>query len=82
MQRTLFGDERVFQPRYVAYAASQSRSAAEQLEHDRDEWGGAAMCPFILWIKEMRGLFWKARPECVAAGKILDQQAFSEFIGE
>ena len=37
-------------PRYVAYAASQGRTPDDQLAHDRAEKPGAHMVPFILWI--------------------------------
>lgn len=40
----------MYQPRYLAYCASQGRSPEAQLAHDRQEFPGGVMCGYILWI--------------------------------
>jgi hypothetical protein len=40
----------VYTPRYLAYCATEQRTPAAMLEHDRQHWPGGHMCGFTLWI--------------------------------
>ena len=53
----------IWNPRYVAFARSQGRTAEAQREHDREEWPGAAAVPFMLWIREQWRAFFAERGE-------------------
>lgn len=50
-------------PYFVAYAATNGRTCAAQVEHDREEYPGGSMVGFILWMnqrwaewRELRGV--------------------------
>lgn len=51
--------ERVFQPRFAAYARVHGRTPEAQIEHDKAAWPGGVMCGFVLWNNE-RWREWRA----------------------
>ena len=68
-------------PRYVAYAKAHGHSVGAQLKHDRKKYPGGCMCCFLIWMNRRRREFAVAQPECMGfGGKILDQDAWTEFL--
>lgn len=51
--------ERVFQPRFAAYARVHGRTPEAQIEHDKEAWPGGVMTGFVLWNNE-RWREWRA----------------------
>lgn len=72
--------ERAWNPRYVAFAASQDRTPEAQLEHDRQKFQGGCMVPFILWISEKKRTFRARHPELCIGDAIKDQDAWTRFL--
>lgn len=71
----------MWNPRYVAYAASQGRTPEAMQAHDEQAWPGGRMAGFILWISERREAFRRASPKSFMGGAVADQEAFDRFLG-
>lgn len=49
-----------FQHRYVVYSLEHGKTPESMLAADRQQWPGACMCGFMLWISERWGEFSKS----------------------
>lgn len=65
-----------YQPNYVAYAKAHGRTPTAQMAHDEKRWHGGVMCGFILWMAQMRRLFFVKCPRA-----FMDQFTISDLAG-
>lgn len=65
---------------FTAYAKSQGRTPAEQLEHDKRAFPGGCMCGFICWCSKVLTAFKKAHPEAFIGHCIADHDAKQRFM--
>ena len=69
-------------PRYVLWAKKHGRTPEEQLEADKQEYPGACMCGYILWINEQGSAFAKKVGEPRAIAIVAHQDEFTEYLAE
>lgn len=76
-------DTAEWNPRYVLYARSKGREAAEQLVRDREDWPGGCMVGFQIFIANAKQLFLAKHPGHMIDGHIAGdkaEKAFDEFL--
>lgn len=70
----------LWNPRYVAFAASNGLTPEAQLDADRAAYPGGCMVPFMAWISERKAAFRKAVPMAMMGDAIVDHDAFTLFL--
>ena len=67
-------------PRYVAYAATNSNTPDAQIESDQVEFPGGCMCGFICWISLQTRRYRLRHPERFIGLVVADQAHWTEFL--
>lgn len=68
-------------PYYVAYASAHGKTPQEMIIHDGITYPGGNMTGFMLWINEMKSLFYIKSPESfLDRDTILDIGAWEVFL--
>lgn len=71
-----------FNERFVLYAASNGRSAEDQLEHDRRQYVdmGGLCVGFILWMNDMKAQARELHPEWFIGQYLFDFHSYKQWL--
>lgn len=69
-----------YQKRYVAYAKAHGKNPGQMLHYDTNNYQGGCMAGYILWINARIREFRKHSSKSFMGGKIIDHDAFSEYL--
>jgi hypothetical protein len=73
--------QRLWNPRFLAYAASQCRTPEDQLEHDRKAYPGGNMAGFIVWNSQ-KWREWEAVAGRLRPYTVEDHAAYDAWLSE